>query len=76
MNEEKRYYDVSVEAIVPITIRYRVFAKDEEEALSMVERSPLTNISGPPKYTLSRLIRKAARVYKMGTSLLIKTKNY
>ena len=74
--EEKKYYDVNLEATVPVTIKYRVYAKDEEEAIQMIERNPMQNISGPPKYTLPHMRKRAAKVYKWGTNMLTKTKTY
>jgi len=61
------YYTVEVEAMVPTTFKYKVYATSAEEALSKINTSPL---SEAPKQKLSQMKRLQAKVFKFGTHLL------
>lgn len=70
---EKQYYSVSLEALVPTTLTYRVLAETPEQALELIKNAPLaTN----PKLQLARLRKLKASVYLSGTSIIKLTKNY
>jgi hypothetical protein len=61
------YYTVEVEAMVPTTFKYKVYATSAEEALSKINNSPLLET---PKQKLSQMKRLQAKVFKFGTHLL------
>lgn len=64
--KEKRYYDVVIEVITPITVRYRAFAEDEREAAKMVEDGKVApSFISKPKIQKNRI--KSLVVYTAGT---------
>jgi hypothetical protein len=67
----KQYYDIKVEAMVPATLSYRIYAEDENEALELVKRASPNQI----KYKIAAKKDKKLLVYKPGTSLIIVSLN-
>lgn len=67
----KQYYDIKIEAMVPATLSYRVYAEDEEEAQELVKKAAPTQI----KYKLASKKDKKLLIYKPGTSLIIVSLN-
>ncbi len=68
--KKKAYFDVVVEIVTPITIKYRVFAYDAKEAASIAEngRVPPVFISKPkivPKRIRSLAVYMAGTVMKL-----------
>jgi hypothetical protein len=63
---KKAYYDVIVEIITPITIKYRVFAVDEKEAAELVEKGRVSPVFvSKPKIAPNRI--RSIAVYIAGT---------
>lgn len=65
--QPKKYFDVKIEALVPGTITYRVFAENEAEALKQIDKVNPTGFK--PRLAQKKLLKAA--VYEAG-SLLIK----
>ena len=63
---QKKYYDVKLEALVPCTITYRVYADDEHDALTQIGKKAPTNVK--PNVNLKRDIK--ATVYDAGSSII------
>lgn len=70
----KQYYTVKVEANTPVLLTYRVYAEDPEQAIELVQRNPLSNLSEAPKPLLARMRKLKATVYSAGNSLIQFTK--
>lgn len=70
---EKHYYSVSLEALVPTTLTYRVLAETPEQALELIKNAPLATA---PKLQLARLRKLKASVYLSGTSIIKLTKSF
>lgn len=65
--QQKKYFDVKVETLVPATITYRVFAENETEALKQIDKTNPTGFK--PRLAQKKLLKAA--VYDAG-SLMIK----
>ena len=65
--DKKRYYTVEVEALIPSTVKYRVFAKDPEEAISLISK---TNPIERPIQQMNRMRKITAKVYFWRTNML------
>lgn len=63
---DKKYYDVKLEALVPCTITYRVFADNEQDAVTQINKKD--PISVRPNIRHKRDIK--AVVYDAGSSLI------
>jgi hypothetical protein len=72
----KQYFTIVLEATVPVTLSYRVLADDAEDALNLMQRSPMTGMSAAPKLTLPRIKKHKAKVYQSGTTTIKLVKNY
>lgn len=71
--EAKKYYTVEIEALVPTIIKYRVLADSPEQAVDLVDKSPI--IQAPiTRVSLGKKIK--AKVYDFGTLLLKFTKTF
>lgn len=68
----KSYFDVVVECTLPATIKYRVLAEDEDQALEMIEKTAHTSIK--PDIRRKRSIK--ATVYIANTHMVKTTKTY
>ena len=69
---EKQWFDIKVEATVPATITYRVFATDEEEAYKL-------SLKQQPRSIVPRLVGKKitkATIYLGGTLMIKAIKNF
>lgn len=71
--EEKKYYTVEVEALVPTIIKYRVLAESAEKAVDLINGAALLE---NPKQKLSAARKIKARVYDLGTVMLRFTKTF
>lgn len=69
------YYTVKIEALVPATLVYKVWAKDAEEALRLAIQHP-GRMSEPPKLQLNRWRKIGATVVKWGQTLLELSKKF
>lgn len=70
--KEKQFFDIKLEALVPTTLTYRVFAEDEEEALKQIEKKAPTGVK--PNILQKKSIK--ATVYAAGSLMIKKIKNY
>ncbi len=68
----KKYYDVKLEAMAPITVTYRVLAESPEAALELINRSPPTHV----RHVLNKKRNLKAVVYDAGSTLIRFTKAY
>lgn len=71
-NKQKKYYDVKVEAMLPATITYRVFAEDEQEAVNLIKKTNPLSV----KYNLNNKKQLKLAVYEAGTTLVRLAKNF
>jgi hypothetical protein len=72
----KQHYTVKLDIYAPITLSYRVQASSPEEALEMVEKQPFKSQDYPPQISWTRLKKQLAKIYKGGTLILLKQKEY
>lgn len=70
----KLYYDVKVEFLIPTTITYRVSAANENEALKEIEKISARKMS--QQQHLNRKIKLKATVYKPSSNMVKLSKNY
>ena len=70
--KDKKYYDVKVEAMLPATITYRVFAEDEQEAILLIKKANPQSV----KYRLNGKKELKLAVYDAGTTLVRLAKNF
>lgn len=70
--KEKKYFTVKVEAHVPATITYRVFAETEEDAIKQIDRQAPTHFQ--PKINLGKKIKIS--VYNSGSNIIRLVKNF
>ena len=70
---EKKYYDVVIELVSPITVKYRVLSESPQEAAKMAEsgKLPPTFIS-KPRIEKQRI--KTLMVYLAGTVMKVFSK--
>lgn len=68
----KKYFTVKVETLTPCLLTYRVYAKDEEEAVALIKKSSPINVR--PNVSMKRLIK--ATVYDAGTSVVKLVKSF
>jgi hypothetical protein len=68
----KKYYDIKLDAMVPCTITYRVFAFDEHEALTLLPRAIPNNV----KHNLHQKRNIKAIINDAGSSLIRLIKNF
>jgi len=64
--KEKKYYDIRLEALVPCTITYRIFADDEHDALAQMSKKSPSGVR--PNVAKKRDIK--AVVYDAGSSIV------
>lgn len=69
--KNKEYYDIKVEAMIPATLNYRIYAEDENEALELLKKATPNGI----KYKLALKKDKKVQIYKPGTSIIIVSLN-
>lgn len=69
--EEKKYYDVKVECMLPATLTYRVLAKDAEEAYLLSRKMQPNSVH----HRLSGKKELKAMVYDAGSSIIKFIKN-
>ena len=67
------YFTVEVEALVPTTFKYKVYAANAEDALSKIQTSPLLE---QPKQKISQMKPLQAKIFKFGTHLLKYSKKF
>jgi hypothetical protein len=61
--EKPEYFTVEVEALIPATLKYKVLAKNPEEALELVKK---LRPQEPPKFNIAKMKPRLARIYKWG----------
>jgi hypothetical protein len=69
---EKKFFDVKLDALVPCTITYRVFAENENDALLNIDKQTPRNVK--PDIRRKRNIK--ATVYDSGTNNVKITKAF
>lgn len=69
--EEKKYYDVKVEVLVPATFKYRVFASSPEEAYELTKKMKPTNV----EFFHSRKRNLKVKIFDFGTSIIRYVRN-
>lgn len=72
----KKYYDVVLETVTTVNLKFRVYAESPQEAAEMVSRNPLPPQSAAPKPVMSRIKRVKATVYRAGTTTYDYIKNF
>jgi hypothetical protein len=68
----KKYFTVKIETLTPCTITYRIYAENEEDAITMTKRATPTSVR--PNISLKRLLK--ATVYDAGTSVVKLVKSF
>ena len=63
---EKKWYDVKVEAKIPATLTYRIYAEDPLQATEMIKYHQPVAV----KHKLSVIDKLKVTVYKMGCSVI------
>lgn len=77
MADQKQYYTIKVEALVPAEVVYKVLASNPQEALQMIEKPDGVKFIQPPvRYVLARLRKLGAKLYNYGTLNMLATKKY
>jgi len=71
LNNEKKYYDVRIECMVPATLTYRVFAENFDEAIELTKRQQPIHY----KYKVTEKKDIKISIYDAGTSLIKFVKN-
>lgn len=69
--EEKKYFDVKVECMLPATLTYRVLAKDADEAAAMVKQLQPNSV----QHKLHGRRELKVMVYDAGSSMIRLIKN-
>lgn len=72
---QKHYYDITVEVLAPVTLSYRAYAENTEEALALAEKLTLP-LRRPPLIHFARAKKLKATIYTAGSSLIQLVKNY
>lgn len=71
MNKKKDYYLVTIEGTVPISVSYRVYSFDEEDAYNIVNSSPWNaQIQGQPKLNLLKIKKSKVSVKNLLTGVI------
>ena len=70
---EQQHYTVEVEAWARTTFKYKVIAESPEQAIELIDRSPLLQ-APKPKTTGIRKI--SAKVYLLGSNMLKHMRNF
>jgi len=71
---EKKYYDCTLECLVPATITWRVLASNENEALQIVNATTTSPTSVKYRLNLRRKIKFA--IFDAGTTIIRLIKNF
>jgi hypothetical protein len=64
---EKQFYTVEVDAWTKSTLKYKVFAETPEEAIELIDKSPMLN---PPVTKVNGMKKISAKVYQYGTNMI------
>lgn len=72
---EKYYYTITVEAMVPTIIKYKVLAETPEEALKLLDASP-QKLLEPPRQNLNKMRKISLKIYKLGSCIQELIKRY
>lgn len=73
---QKQYYTIEITGTAPVTLTYRVFAEDPQQALQSVEGVIKTSFSSAPKINFSRFRKIQGKVFKLGTSMIEFMRNF
>lgn len=77
MENQKEYFTVKLDVMVPAELSFRVYAEDAAEAKEMAEKlNNLSLMNRQPKLQLARAQKRNIKVYKYGTLNLLLTKQY
>jgi len=75
--DQKSWYLVQVHGIAPVYAEYRIFAKDEEEALEIVESNRFKiNLNGPPKPDMLHFKKKMVKIKDLFTGMINFMRNF
>lgn len=69
--EDKKYYDIKVEVMLPATLSYRIYAENPEKAIEL-----LKNSQPHVKYRLNQKRDLKIFVYEAGSSIIQFIKNF
>lgn len=70
--KKQEYYTVSVEAKVPLVLKFKILAYSPEEALDRIQKEqPISK-----DIFWNKMLKTKASVYKLGTSLILTVKNF
>lgn len=72
----KEHFTVTLEAIAPITLEYTVFAESYPEALEIVLRNLIINLSKNPKIQFAKIKKQKAKVTKRYNNIIGYYKNF
>ena len=70
--ENKKYYDIKLECLLPATLTYRIYAESPEKALELINRQNPTSVT--TKIPAKKPIK--IMVYEAGTTMMIYIKNF
>jgi hypothetical protein len=74
---EKENFLITIDYIIPVQVTYKILASSPDEAISIIEKNnPLKNIYAVPNYSWARFKRIITKVYKIGSSNILKVKKY
>lgn len=71
--QQKQYFDIKMEVLLPATVTYRVIAEDAEKALEQINNTTSPNSI---KYHLTKKKILKAMVYDAGCSVIKFIKNF
>ncbi len=64
---EKQFYTVEIDAWTKSTLKYKVFAESPEEAVKLIDKSPMLNA---PATKINGMKKISAKVYQYGTNMI------
>lgn len=68
---KKYWFSVRVEGIAPITVEYRIFAENEDEAFQTVEKLNYSSmLAGPPQPQLHKIQKKKVLIKNILTGMI------
>jgi len=71
MDKKKKWFDIKIEAMIPATLTYRIFAEDEHEAMKLIKNKQPDNV----KYRLLGRKELKIMVFDSGSNLMRFVKN-
>ena len=69
--KQKKWFMVNVEGLAPVTVQFRVFAEDEEQAFEALERHPhAIQMDGRPHIDMKRMAKKQVSIKNLMTGMI------